>query len=266
MNTVRYVAARLIKIIGNGSKLFWYFFHYLAPNRRFELPHHSGPLIKARTASAVPRIIWQTNFTSKVTLAVYVNYLFNRLISPTYEYRFMDNDEAVGFIAEHWPREIVDAYTKLQIGAAKADFWRLLALQKFGGVYIDLDAHMVWPLGYVIGKDRSELYLRVHEDMLTNYFIASKPDNPHLQRVIDAIMRNIANPPNNSVFLLTGPGVLDEQLRPLGVPADGYRYTCIQGTFTNEFFQYVDHRQGKWHKAEKTIAVVGRESGTPETK
>jgi mannosyltransferase OCH1-like enzyme len=103
----------------------------------------------------------------------------------------------------------------------------------------------------------------VHDDVLTNYFIASKPSNPHLDRVIVEILRNIADPQNNSVFLLTGPAVLDNALRPLNVPAVGYRYTCIQGTFTNEFFQYVDHPHGKWTKAEKKIAVVGKPNGAP---
>jgi hypothetical protein len=32
--------------------------------------------------------------------------------------------------------------------------------------------------------------------------------------------------------------------------------TCYQGSFTNEFFQYVDHPQGKWVHVQDKISAV----------
>ena len=92
-----------------------------------------------------------------MTLPVYLNYLFNRLMAPRFAYRFMITEARRDFIAEHYPT-ILPHYDRLQIGAAQADLWRLLVLHKFGGVYLDIDAHQIWPLSCVLGTETEELY------------------------------------------------------------------------------------------------------------
>ena len=90
MMVVRYLAARVAKLLGNLLKVLCYPFHFLFPNARFSLPHRSQPMLAGNSAHRIPKVIWQTNYTDRVTLAVYLNYLFNRCLSPTYAYRFMD--------------------------------------------------------------------------------------------------------------------------------------------------------------------------------
>lgn len=251
----RFLVARIIKVVGNATKGPSYIFHRLMPDKRFHLPHRAKPLLAKASNYKIPKIIWQTNFTDRVTIAVYLNYLFNRMMAPSYEYRFMDDAEAADFIKMHFPGKIFEAYSKLQIGAAKADLWRLLVVKKYGGVYLDMDAHFAWPLGYIIRPNYEQLYLRQRDQGLINYFFASVKDNPNLDSVIEAIVDNIANATANNVFdLTTAP--LDWVLAPYDVPAAYFKITCIQGTFTNEFFQYVDHPQGKWTRAQKEIAVI----------
>lgn len=50
--------------------------------------------------------MWQTNFTNKVTLPLYVNYLLNRFMALSYEYRFMDNMVAEKYIGENHPEAL----------------------------------------------------------------------------------------------------------------------------------------------------------------
>ena len=200
-------------------------------------------------------MLWQTNYTDRVTLAVYLNYLVNRLMAPTYEYRFVDTGERAEFISRHYP-EIFEAYSKLTIGAAQADLWRVLVLRQCGGVYLDIDAHLGWPLGFAIDKKTDELFVLHREGELTNYFMASVKNNPHLDLVIDLIVANIADISSNDVAELTGPSVLQRALGSLDVTATSYKKLCYQGSFTNEFFQYVDHPQGKWIRAQKTMPIV----------
>lgn len=252
----RYLSARVIKVVGNFLKLPCYLLHFVCPKARFLLPHRSGPIVSVRSRHRIPKIIWQTNYTDRVTLAVYMNYLFNRMMAPTYEYRFMDDSEQADSIKQHYPSRIVDVYSKLQIGAAQADFWRILVLRHCGGVYLDIDAHIVWPLGFIIKPELAQLYLWSRDDNLTNYFIASAADNPHLDLMIDRIVDNIEKVSSPDVGTLTGPEMMTAVLGRLAPVAVPFRYTCYQGTFTNEFFQYVDHPQGKWSKAQKKIAVV----------
>ncbi len=248
--------ARLVKLLANVTKIASYGFHYVLPDQRFTLPAYAQPWWPSRRSSAVPRIIWQTNFTDKVTLPVYLNYLFNRLMAPSFEYRFMITEARANFIRANFSPEIFEAYSRLQVGAAQADFWRVLVLQQHGGVYLDIDAHVVWPLSRIVKPGMEELYLTTRRGKITNYFIASKPGNPTIGRLADAIYTNIVSDSGRKVFDLTGPGVFNQVLSDREVPTASYRYTCNQGNFTNEYFQYIDKPEGKWTKQQHKIDVV----------
>lgn len=249
-------ASRIIKVFANITKLLSYIFHTLFPNKRFTIPSQSAPLCKTGSQSAISKTVWQTNFTNRVTLPVYLNYLFNRLMSPTFEYRFMITADRADFIKEHYSNEIFEAYSKLQIGAAQADLWRLLVLQKYGGVYLDIDAHLVWPINLIIKSDYRELYITTKHGEISNYFIASQRDNAHLESMIRLVLKNIQENSIKNVYDMTGPGVFNEVLDKNRVNTTHYRYTCNQGNFTNEYFQYIDKPEGKWTKAQQTIDIV----------
>ncbi|ALP52185.1 glycosyl transferase [Candidatus Tenderia electrophaga] len=248
--------SRIIKIIANLTKLLCYVFHFLFPNKRFTLPQRAAPIFSKRGPAVISRIIWQTNYTDRVTLPLYLNYLFNRLLSPSFEYRFMVTEARADFIQSNYAADIYDNYSKLQIGAAQADFWRLLVLQKYGGVYLDIDAHFVWPLGGIVKPDYDELYVTTKRGDISNYFIASKKDNPHLAQMIDVVLDNIKHRRSENVYDLTGPGVFNQVLDNSKVNTTSYRYTCNQGNFTNEYFQYVDKPEGKWTKAQHKIDII----------
>lgn len=163
------------------------------------------------------------------------------------------------FIKKNYSADIFNAYSRLQIGAAQADFWRVLVLQQYGGVYLDIDGHAVWPLGYLIKPVEEELYIIRQNHELTNYFIASKPNNPNLTRIIEQIVDNITHHTDKGVYSVTGPGVFNAVLDYQQVPTTYYRTTCNQGNFTNEHFQYLDKPAGKWTKEQHKVDVVRKE-------
>lgn len=228
---------------------------------RFSLPAMARAFRPTQKPSVIPHIVWQTNYTDQVTLPVYLNYLFNRLMAPSFEYRFMITEARASFIRDNYPEEIFENYSKLQIGAAQADFWRLLVLQKHGGVYLDIDAHVVWPLAWIVKPEYEELFVTTKGGEISNYFIASKPDNPHLARMIEVVLNNIKEHRIKNVYELTGPGVFNRVLDIGAVNTRYYRYTCNQGNFTNEYFQYLDKPQGKWTKEQQKIDIVRKDSG-----
>jgi mannosyltransferase OCH1-like enzyme len=259
-----YLAGRIIKFIANILKVGCYAFHFFFPRKRFTLPRQSGPIFRRRGKTVIPRILWQTNFTDRVTLPLYLNYLWNRLLAFNYEYRFVDDETADAFIKEHYPGDVYDGYAMLQIGAAKADFWRLLVLYKQGGVYLDMDANFVWPLGSILRPYDQELYITIKHDRISNYFIASKPNNDHLKEMIALVMHNIDENSILTVYELTGPGVFDQVLEGIDANFISYRYVCSQGNFSNEYFQYIDSKQGKWTHAQHKMSIV-KNSGQPES-
>ena len=239
------IANRFAKIIGTLTKGLAYPFHMLLPKKRFTIPEYSAPIFPSKKESHIPKIIWQTNYTNEVSLPVYVNYLYNRLMSLDYEYRYVSTEARLEFIRENASKELADAFEQLTDGASQADLWRLFTLNFYGGIYMDIDAHLVWPL-CKITKQYDEVFLLTKKHY-SNYFIASKKDNPILSKALDIILDNIKNRiVDKGVYHLTGPTVLNTAIGENKVHSRFYRYTCIQGSFTNEYFQYIDKPRGKW--------------------
>ncbi len=256
-NILILIFSRMVKLLANIFKMASYVFHFFFPNKRFTIPKRSGPFFKKNNGDDdFPRIIWQTNFTDRVTLPVYLNYLFNRLMSPTFEYRFMITGARGEFIESHYPANYYRNYSKLQIGAAQADFWRVLVLLRHGGVYLDIDAHLVWSLSSILKRGGSELYVTTRKGELSNYFLASKPGTQNLQLIAERINLNIAERRYPGVYQLTGPGVFNEVLRLDEINSVSYRYACNQGNFTNRHFQYIDKKEGKWHEQQYKINLI----------
>lgn len=251
INIFIFIANRLGKIVGNICKLSSYPFHFVFPNKRFTIPLYSKAKIAVTKHNKIPRIIWQTNYSNRLTLPVYLNYLFNRLMSLSYEYRYVSTQERLEYIKKNASNETYNNYRLLNDGAAQADLWRLIVLYNEGGVYVDIDANFVWPLSKMIGNDDDAVYVRVKNNTeITNYFIASAPNNVDLKNAINLIVNNIkAKDVKDGIYNMTGPGILNTVIKGKKVTSRSHRYACIQGTFTNEHFQYLDKPGSKWtHK------------------
>ena len=250
----RYLLSRLLKLTGNIVKGVFFAVHFVAPGLRFAIPRRAGPLLKSGKHSPIPRTVWQTNYSRRVPLAVFANYWFNRMMAPTFEFRFLEDADIEEFI-ESCDAETKTNYRKLQIGAGKADFWRLLTVQKFGGAYIDIDGTFDWPLGLTL-EDRREVFIAYNDGRLTNYFFASVPESPHLAALIERVNRNIAENVEKSIYSMTGPDVFHAILKDRPVTILDRTTVCNQGTFTNPFFQYLDRPTSRWGEEERRIGIV----------
>ena len=245
------ISNRFIKILGAITKGFAYIFHFIFPKMRFTIPKNSQPILKSSKHTNIPKIIWQTNYTNVVSLPVYLNYLFNRLMSLSYEHRYVSTEDRLEFINNNASKEMALAYQQLTDGASQADLWRLFVLYTHGGIYMDIDAHVVWPLAKIIKPEDTEIFLRTKKDY-TNYFMAMQKGNPILKESIDMIVDNIQKRKlGNGVYDLTGPTVINIAIGDKKVNHRLYRITCVQGSFTNEYFQYIDKPRGKWTHAKK---------------
>lgn len=250
MNIGPLIINRLSKFFGTIGKGLSYLFHFFFPKKRFIIPEYSQAPFKGKE-QRIPKIIWQTNYSNRVTLPVYINYLFNRLMSLDWEYRYVSTEARLEFIKTHASERYSKAFEQLTDGAAQADFWRLFVLNYHGGVYMDIDAHAVWPLSKIISPEDSEIFLMTKHNY-SNYFIASAPNNPHLQKALEMIVDNIEQKNiGGGVYDLTGPTVLNRAIGDQAVNNRHTKITCIQGSFSNEYFQYMDKPRGKWTHAKK---------------
>ena len=114
---------------------------------------------------------------------------------------------------------------------------------------MDIDATLVWSLDKLLGNQYDSLYIKVDKNTrFTNYFIASVPNNPDLERAIEQVVYNVNHyEPSMGVYHCTGPTVLHNLIiNKKDINSKDRKYVCIQGTFTNEHFQYIDKPRGKW--------------------
>ncbi len=254
---LRMLAIRLMQFFGNLLKLLFYVHFKLMPHARFKMPPVSPPLWRSSRPQAVARTLWQTNYTDTVTLPVYVNYLWNRLMAPTHEHRYCNDDVCAEFIRTHFPGAIHEAYSRLQIGAARADFWRVLVLLKEGGVYMDIDAALCWSPESLFADGRTELLIRNDDGRITNYFMASAAGNPLMQEIADRILLNIQENKLASVYDMTGPTVVDVVAGGRdGVAVERSKLVCRQGQFTSKRFQYPDKLRGYWVKEQQEKSIL----------
>lgn len=244
------IVNRFAKFLGIFVKAIGYIFHFFFKKTRFTIPTHSKAFFQGHN-QIIPKIIWQTNYTNRVTLPMYVNYLFNRLMSLDWEYRYVSTEERLEFIKTHASERVSNAFEQLTNGASQADFWRLFTLNYYGGIYMDIDAHALWPLSSMIEPEANEVFLR-NKEHFTNYFIASAKGNPILENALNMIVENIESKNiGRGVYDLTGPSVLNLAIGNTPVNYRHHKHTCIQGSFTNEYFQYMDKPRGKWTHIDK---------------
>ena len=69
----------------------------------------------------------------------------------------------------------------------------------------------------------------------------------------------IAITTTNNVYHLTGPGLMDDLFAGVTCTTARVEEVCLQGNFTNKFFQYMDKPGGDWVTAKKTISAVSSE-------
>jgi len=95
----------------------------------------------------IPKIIYQTwkdkNLSSNL-LKIRDNII---KLNPDYKIILYDDKEIDEFIKSNFDEYVYNAYSKLNIGAARADFWRYCILYKFGGIYLDFDSEILKTIG-----------------------------------------------------------------------------------------------------------------------
>jgi len=92
---------------------------------------------------AIPKIIYQTNSSLKLPLYARLQIWNFKRRHKDFKYILYDDAMINDFIKNNFNQKIYDVYNSIQIGAAKADFFRYAILYINGGIYLDLDATII---------------------------------------------------------------------------------------------------------------------------
>ena len=87
----------------------------------------------------IPKIVWQTHECKYEDLPEMYKDNAETWKFDGWDYRYHSASQRKRFIEKHFP-EYLYIYENIKFGIYKADFWRLLVLYKFGGLYADIDS------------------------------------------------------------------------------------------------------------------------------
>ena len=99
-----------------------------------------------RIKRPIPYTIIQTMKTNVVPDTMYNASQSWINLNPEYDYEFFDDDRCLKFIKDHYNNNIVTKFKVINIGAARADFFRWLYLAIYGGFYLDIDSVCLKPI------------------------------------------------------------------------------------------------------------------------
>ncbi len=136
-------------------------------------------------------------------------------MNPTYEYRFFDDDAIDAFIKSEFNSDVYKQYSKIAIGAAKADFFRYAILLKNGGIYLDIDSKINGKLDSWISKsDKAIITEEGNPGFYVQWALIYDKGHPFLAKTIENILDNIrTNRYPNDVHKMTGPTVYSTAIK-----------------------------------------------------
>lgn len=132
----------------------------------------------------IPKIIWQTSQYEADSMPKWMSYYASswQAQNPDWEYRYQSNLDFCSYLEDAYSLEYAKAFYNLP-GFFKGDFWRFYVLNKYGGVYVDIDSFCSAPLSKIYdsfsGHDIVCPVSKLGDDNVQyqNWFIGSSPGN-----------------------------------------------------------------------------------------
>jgi hypothetical protein len=159
--------------------------------------------------SMIPRVIYVSWFDRRLGKALFSSLMTLLHHNPTYEFIFFDDDDIDRFVCETSLRDewALPIFSRVRAGAMRADIWRLLIVQRYGGVYVDSDISANGPLpiaendtavsGVGCWSHLPGPVNAAHDKpggLFEHWTMAYMPRHPYLTRSLEVIMNNLLHP------------------------------------------------------------------------
>ncbi|MFD2161730.1 glycosyltransferase family 32 protein [Paradesertivirga mongoliensis] len=185
--------------------------------------------------------------------------------NPEYQYEFYDDGRIESFFETEFEDNVLQAYRRLNIGAAKADMFRYAILLKKGGIYLDIDSGIKGRLSdFILPDDRAVITRERNPDLYVQWALVYEANHPFLKRTLDLVLENISlNKFPHDVHATTGPTVYTKAIneclqqdpsiphRVLGVDYEGH---LISKYRLGKFFLY--NKGDHWKKKQLSTPVL----------
>jgi hypothetical protein len=152
----------------------------------------------------IPKRIIQTGKTPQLSLLQQAAVLNVKFLNPDFEYLFFDDEQVETFFRREFPeyRETIDSF---RFPIQKIDFFRYLAIYRYGGFYFDLDVFLASGVSPLLDFEcvfsfedlNMSWFLRRRYGMdwaMGNYAFGAAPGHPFLKAVIENCVRAQTDP------------------------------------------------------------------------
>ena len=206
---------------------------------------------------AIPKIIYQTFETDQLPLLAQWHIYKLKRRNPEYNYQFYSDERILEFIRSEYGTDIFHLYSRINIGAAKADFFRYAILYKTGGVYLDMDSLNIVKLdSFILPSDVALISLESHLEHYVQWALVYEPGHPFLEKTLEIVMDNLhTNRYPGDVHAMTGPGAYTQAIKECLKESSTIQYRELgfdyEGKFKfhyrfSKFFLYGSQRKNHW--------------------
>ncbi|MDR2929209.1 MAG: hypothetical protein LBV41_13590 [Cytophagaceae bacterium] len=216
---------------------------------------------------AIPKVIYQTFKTQNIPWLTrwYIRCFMKKNLE--YKHEFYDDCQVDAFFKESFDGRTYRAYQKIQIGAAKADFFRYAILYKKGGIYLDLDSDILTGLDKHLQNNDVAVITREanHPNLFAQWALVYDKEHPFLKRTIEYVIENIEqNKFPHDVHAMTGPTVYTRAINDIIQEYPDVHYRIVACDYAGIMkFKYklgklliYKSRQNHWKKLQHRISVV----------
>ena len=215
---------------------------------------------------AIPKVIYQTFKTQDIPwlTKMYIRRFMKK--NRGYTHEFYDDKRIDDFFKESYDARTYHAYQKLQIGAAKADFFRYAILYKRGGVYLDLDSNIVDSLDkYLKDDDTAVITCENNPSLFAQWALIFDKEHPFLERAIRYAIENIEqNKFPHDVHAMTGPTVYTRAINDEITENPNVKYRIVPNDYQGmmrvkyKFSKILIYRNrsNHWKKLQERVPVV----------
>lgn len=163
---------------------------------------------------SIPKIIHQTFKSAKLPFITRWHIARFRKKNADYTYEFYDDARIEKFLSEEFEEDILGLYKRLNIGAAKADFFRYAVLLKKGGIYLDIDSSIKGSLNdFIFPDDTAIISEEGNPGLYVQWALVYEAGHPFLKQTLELVCENIRyNRYPNDVHKMTGPTVYTEAI------------------------------------------------------
>ena len=157
----------------------------------------------------INKTFFQTFYTKNINYQTYLLIKKTLNKNKTFGYKLITDAEAINLIDNNFNKNILRAYLRLNIGAAKGDFIRYIIMYLYGGIYYDLDSSINSSICNIIDRNKDNILFVDNNYNFEQWILISKPKNIIYLEVIKEMTERINNNIDN-IFLATGPTLFSD--------------------------------------------------------